>query len=95
MRPLNPERVVAEKLGSRIREARHLKRLSQQQLSEMAKLGLYRQLINKIEKGKHLPNLLQIYAIAIALDCDWLEWLNEIIQDFEQNSTAKKPRRDR
>ena len=52
-------------LGKRIREARLKKRLTQEQLSEKAEIGLY--FLGEVERGVKAPSLKVFVAIADAL----------------------------
>lgn len=51
--------------GRRVRELRHIRGLSQEQLAE--RCGLHRTYIGGIERGERNPALLNINAIALAL----------------------------
>ena len=53
-------------LGKRIREARLKRKLTQEQLSEKADIGLY--YLGEIERGVKSPSLKVFIAIASALD---------------------------
>jgi transcriptional regulator with XRE-family HTH domain len=56
---------VTDVLGSTIREFRLKKKLSQQQLADLA--GLERSFVNGIERGVHNPTAVTVVRIAIAL----------------------------
>jgi DNA-binding XRE family transcriptional regulator len=72
----SPEKIAAENLGRKIRRQRKAKNLSQSQLAQDVGCGLYRQSIGDIERGKQLPSIFQLVAIAKKLDADLHQWLN-------------------
>jgi transcriptional regulator with XRE-family HTH domain len=56
-----------EVFGSRIRELRQKRGLTQIDMSE--RLGLPQSRISEIERGARVPNLVTILRLAIALEC--------------------------
>lgn len=63
---MKPEDEVAKKLGSRIRELREARGLSQERLAEKAQL--HRTYLGGIERGLRNPALRNIAKIAEALE---------------------------
>ncbi len=53
-------------LGNRIRDARHKKKMTQEQLAERANIGLY--YLGEVERGVKTPSLKVFAAIADALN---------------------------
>jgi DNA-binding XRE family transcriptional regulator len=72
----SPEKIAIETLGRKIKRRREAKRMSKSQLAQEAGHGLYRQAIDKIERGKQLPSIFQLVAIAKELDADLHQWLS-------------------
>jgi XRE family transcriptional regulator, regulator of sulfur utilization len=63
--------VAGELFGSRIREIRTKRGLSQQTVAERA--GIAQTHVSDIELGFKLPNLLTVVRLAIALECKVVE----------------------
>lgn len=60
-----PSKSVTQLLGETIRELREKKKLSQQQLADLA--GLDRSFVNGVENGIHSPTAVTLVKLAIAL----------------------------
>ena len=58
---------AAELLGTRIREMRKKRRLTQVMLAETG--GIPQSHMSSIERGAMLPNLVTLFRLAAALDC--------------------------
>lgn len=58
---------AAELLGTRIREMRKKRRLTQVQLAETS--GIPQSHMSSIERGAMLPNLVTLFRLAAALNC--------------------------
>ncbi len=58
---------AAELLGTRIREMRKKRRLTQVMLAEAS--GIPQSHMSSIERGAMLPNLVTLFRLAAALDC--------------------------
>ena len=58
---------AAELLGTRIREMRKKRRLTQVMLAETS--GIPQSHMSSIERGAMLPNLVTLFRLAAALDC--------------------------
>lgn len=54
------------RFGAQVREFRKARRLTQQQLAELA--GIDRKTINRIENTRYSPTLTNVFAIADALE---------------------------
>lgn len=64
---------LRKQLGARVRELRRAKKLTQEQLGELASLSY--KFVGEIERGLANPTLESIENIARALDCDISELL--------------------
>jgi transcriptional regulator with XRE-family HTH domain len=69
---LNKEK-IAEKIGENIRIARENKKISQEKLA--FKLELDRTYISMMERGKRMPSVMTLYALAKELKVDIREFL--------------------
>lgn len=56
----------ATSFGKAIRERRLIMGMSQEELASLARIE--RSHVGKLERGEHLPNLLLIFRLAVALD---------------------------
>jgi transcriptional regulator with XRE-family HTH domain len=71
---LTPEQKEAEKktfghrLGKRIRQVREVKKLTQEELADLA--GYYRTYVGHIETGRHSPTVHTIWRFSKAMDVD-------------------------
>ena len=79
-------------VGTKIREFRKQKGITQQQLAE--KIGVQHAVISKYENGKIEPSLTQIKAIAKALDVNTVDLIDDMvneIRDFLLNVQGFSP----
>jgi transcriptional regulator with XRE-family HTH domain len=68
-REQSPHRDAAAELGRRLRAARDVKRLSQQQLAELASVAIGT--VRALERGRSVdPSFFTVLALAQALDLD-------------------------
>lgn len=58
---------AAEVFGERMRELREKRKLTQVEVAKRS--GLPQPRVSAIERGAHVPNLLTIIRIAVALEC--------------------------
>ncbi len=63
--------VAAKAFGDAVRAARSAQGIAQETLA--ARVGVERSHLGKIERGEHLPNLVLVLKIAVALDCSAAE----------------------
>lgn len=64
---MTTSQTAAEVFGERMRELREKRKLTQVEVAQRA--GLPQPRISAIERGAHVPNLLTIIRIAVALEC--------------------------
>jgi transcriptional regulator with XRE-family HTH domain len=57
---------LAKSIGSRVREERTRVGLTQGELAERA--GIHRENVNRMERGRHLPDLEVLVRVAAALE---------------------------
>jgi DNA-binding XRE family transcriptional regulator len=60
---------VIRLFGSRVREARIAKNMTQTQLAKEA--GMHQGNLSRLEKGEHMPTVGTLRRVAIALDADF------------------------
>ena len=65
------------KFGNKVRSLRESKKMSQEQLAELA--GLHRTYVGGIERGERNPTLLNLLKIARALEVP----LSELVDGFQ------------
>jgi len=63
--------MAAQVFGERMRELRMKRRLTQVEVAERS--GLPQPRVSAIERGEHVPNLLTIIRIAVALECRFVD----------------------
>lgn len=77
---------MPRRLGAMIREAREEKNISRVKAAEATQrigAGLHRVAIARIEDGTQDVTVLQLIALASALDSSWLAWLLKAATDDE------------
>jgi transcriptional regulator with XRE-family HTH domain len=62
-------------LGSRLKKAREVKRLSQQDVAHL--LGVSQKTLSNIESGKSIPNIFQLAKMGKIYELDLLDFLAE------------------
>ena len=65
------KKVLLKKFGDRVRELRRQRKLSQEELAELA--GVHRTYIGMIERGEKNVTLWNIYKVAKALELDIIQ----------------------
>lgn len=78
-------------LGKRIREARHKKKMTQEQLAEKAEIGLY--YLGEVERGVKTPSLKVFVAIADVLEVSTDSLLRDSVSTgnvYVNNEITKK-----
>ena len=73
---------AAELLGTRIREMRKKRRLTQVMLAETS--GLPQSHMSSIERGAMLPNLVTLFRLAAALNCK----VSALVSVFDKEDPA-------
>jgi len=73
---------AAELLGTRIREMRKKRRLTQVMLAEMS--GIPQSHMSSIERGVMLPNLVTLFRLAAALNCK----VSALVSVFDKEDVA-------
>jgi len=74
---------AAELLGTRIREMRKKRRLTQVMLAETS--GIPQSHMSSIERGAMLPNLVTLFRLAAALDCK----VSSLVSVFDKEDLNK------
>lgn len=67
---------ITKKVGQKVRAEREKKKLSQEELAELA--GFYRTYIGHIETGAYSPSMFTLWRIAKALKIDLAKLLKDI-----------------
>ena len=73
---------AAELLGTRIREMRKKRRLTQVMLAESS--GIPQSHMSSIERGTMLPNLVTLFRLAAALNCK----VSALVSVFDREDVA-------
>jgi len=73
---------AAELLGTRIREMRKKRRLTQVMLAESS--GIPQSHMSSIERGAMLPNLVTLFRLAAALNCK----VSALVSVFDKEDVA-------
>jgi transcriptional regulator with XRE-family HTH domain len=73
---------AAELLGTRIREMRKKRRLTQVMLAETS--GIPQSHMSSIERGAMLPNLVTLFRLAAALNCK----VSALVSVFDKEDVA-------
>ena len=73
---------AAELLGTRIREMRKKRRLTQVMLAESS--GIPQSHMSSIERGTMLPNLVTVFRLAAALNCK----VRALVSVFDREDVA-------
>jgi len=73
---------AAELLGTRIREMRKKRRLTQVMLAETS--GIPQSHMSSIERGAMLPNLVTLFRLAAALNCK----VSSLVNVFDKEDPA-------
>ena len=73
---------AAELLGTRIREMRKKRRLTQVMLAESS--GIPQSHMSSIERGTMLPNLVTVFRLAAALNCK----VSALVSVFDREDVA-------
>ncbi|MFV3403801.1 MULTISPECIES: helix-turn-helix domain-containing protein [Pseudomonas] len=66
----------ARALGTVVKQLRAIKKTSQEELAITA--GIERSHMGKIERGEHLPSLILLIKIAVALECETAELMRRM-----------------
>lgn len=73
---VHPDSTILQRIGAQLKELRHAKKLTQQQLSEQCRV--HRKFISMVERGCHNVSVLTLCQIINALGEDFASFMHKL-----------------